>query len=229
MIVAYGRNVSAEFIAEVRAICRRINWTDDHVNWLMACIAFESARTFSPSIKSPVSSATGLIQFMDATARHLGTTTDALAKMTAVEQLKYVELYFKPYASKIKSIDDMYMAILWPSAIGQHPDSILWNKDSRFYSPNKALDKKSLGFISKSMAADQVKKLLKLGLTSRYTSELKTEDQQPVKYFTLFQALKQGYALTHAADSGDCFCIRNLRWDHAARHGETRGSSQDGC
>jgi len=59
-----------------------------------AVIAYETHGTFSTSIKSPIG-ATGLIQFTDATAESLGTTTDKLSKMTFDEQAKYVTRYFK--------------------------------------------------------------------------------------------------------------------------------------
>jgi hypothetical protein len=57
----------------------------------MAAMAFETGETFSPSIKNKASGATGLIQFMRSTAKGSGTTTAALAEMTAVDQLDFVE------------------------------------------------------------------------------------------------------------------------------------------
>jgi hypothetical protein len=59
-------------------------------------MAFETGGTFSPSQKNAAgSSVIGLIQFMSTTAKNLGTSTSELAKMTAVEQLNYVEKYLK--------------------------------------------------------------------------------------------------------------------------------------
>ena len=58
----------------------------------MACMAWESGETFSPTIRNGAgSSMIGLIHFMPTTAKSLGTSTEALSKMTAVEQLDYVE------------------------------------------------------------------------------------------------------------------------------------------
>ena len=54
----------------------------------------------------------GLIQFLETTAASLGTTTSKLANMSEVEQLEYVEKYFMPYAGKIETIEDIYMAIM---------------------------------------------------------------------------------------------------------------------
>lgn len=55
---------------------------------LAAVIWFESGRTFRPDARHPTSGATGLIQFMPSSATRLGTTVDALARMTAEEQLR---------------------------------------------------------------------------------------------------------------------------------------------
>lgn len=90
-------------------------------NWLMAIMYFESARTFSPSITNPIG-AVGLIQFMPATAKGLGTTTTALKAMTAVNQLDYVYKYFKPYKGKINNYIDAYFAVFFPLAIGKPDD-----------------------------------------------------------------------------------------------------------
>ena len=87
---------------------------------LMACMAWETGRTFNPAVRNMAGSgATGLIQFMPSTARALGTTTDALAAMSAERQLDYVEAYFQPYRGRLRDLGDLYMAILWPRGIGQ--------------------------------------------------------------------------------------------------------------
>ena len=57
-------------------------------------MSFETGGEFSPATKNRMQSgATGLIQFTDKTAKGLGTTTEALAKMTPEQQLDYVEKY----------------------------------------------------------------------------------------------------------------------------------------
>src|SRR5690349_113325 len=77
--LCWGAKVSADFRASVL-------WIEEQgvvkADWLMACMAFETGLTFSPSVRNPASSATGLIQFMDATAKGLDTTTQALAKLS---------------------------------------------------------------------------------------------------------------------------------------------------
>ena len=56
---------------------------------------------------------------MPGTARGLGASTAALKRMIAVAHLEYVRSYFLPYKGRIKDLSDLYMAILWPRAIGK--------------------------------------------------------------------------------------------------------------
>ena len=107
-LLAWGAKVPPEFRWRVVEICKGFKWQDSQASDLMACMAFESGETFSPSIKNAAGSgATGLIQFMPSTAVGLDTTTAQLAQMTATEQLEYVRRYFKPYAQRIQTLPDM--------------------------------------------------------------------------------------------------------------------------
>lgn len=162
--IAWGAKVAPEFKAKVIRICDGFGWWDDSPSALMACMAFETGRTFSPSVRNPSSSATGLIQFMAATARGLGTTTAALARMSAVEQLDYVERYFLPNAGRIRSLEDMYMAILWPRGIGQSLEYVLWKTGTRAYWVNRGLDANRDGKVTKREAAAKVREQLEIGL-----------------------------------------------------------------
>jgi hypothetical protein len=159
--LAWGAKVSPEIRDLVVDICGGLSIEPD---WLMACIAFESAYSFDPAKRNPGSSATGLIQFMSATARSLGTTTDALAAMTAVEQLDYVRTYFKPYAGRMHSLADVYMAILWPAAVGKPNDWPLFAAPSNAYAANKGLDANRDGRVTKAEAAAAVQAALDRGL-----------------------------------------------------------------
>lgn len=161
--LAWGVKVSEEFRLKVEAICNKFKWTELHADWLMGCMAWESARTFSPSIKNAAGSgATGLIQFMPSTAKGLGTTVEALAKMTAEQQLDYVELYFRPYASKISSLSDMYMAILLPKYVGKPDASVLFSGGIA-YRQNAGLDIDKDGQITKREATAKVEDMLNSG------------------------------------------------------------------
>jgi Peptidase_C39 like family/Transglycosylase SLT domain len=127
-------------------------------NWLMACMSFESGGTFSPSIRNAAGSgATGLIQFMPTTARALGTSTGALARMSAVDQLDWVEKYFLPYKGKVRSLEDCYMAILWPAAIGKGNNFLLFRGGTVAYRQNSGLDSNRDGKITAGEAASKVR------------------------------------------------------------------------
>ena len=111
-------------------------------NWLMAIINFESAGTFSPSIKNNLGYV-GLIQFGRVAAERIGTTTSELQQMSAVEQLEYVYKYYYPYRRKIKSYVDMYLATLFPVAIGKPLTYVLETKSlpaSRIAKANPIFD-----------------------------------------------------------------------------------------
>jgi hypothetical protein len=127
-------------------------------------MAFETGETFSPCIKNPGSSATGLIQFMKKTAENLGTTTDKLCKMTAEEQLDYVEKYFLPYKGKIHSIADIYMVIFCPKGVGKEMSYVLYPPRQIDYDRNKGLDKDKNKEITKQEAYNAVKGKLEKGL-----------------------------------------------------------------
>lgn len=169
-MLAWGKKVSDEFCRRVREIADSLGTDPNH---LMACMAFESGETFSPAVKNAAGSgATGLIQFMPSTAQALGTTTDELASMTAEEQLDYVETYFKPSRGKLTSLDDVYMAILWPAAVGKPSDYVLFAKDDpehpKRYIQNAGLDFNQDGIITKAEAADKVRKKLEKGLLPQF-------------------------------------------------------------
>ena len=82
----------------------------------------------------------GLIQFMPSTAKGLGTSTAELAKMTAEEQLDYVYKYFLPYKGRLKNLGDIYMAILYPRAVGKDDNYILFKDGTVAYRQNIGLD-----------------------------------------------------------------------------------------
>lgn len=164
MKLAWGNKVSKEFRQKVLDICKEFNWTGEYASWLMACIAFETAETFNPSIQNRAGSgATGLIQFLPSTAKGLGTTTDKLKFMGDVEQLSYVRDYLKPYYQRINSLSDMYMAILAPIAVGRSDDKPLYSSGAA-YRMNAPLDINNDGVITKGEASRFVTAKLEKGM-----------------------------------------------------------------
>jgi hypothetical protein len=113
---------------------------------LATVIEFEPAGTFSPSIRNPTSGATGLIQFTASTAKTLGTTLDALAKMTFAEQLLRVrQFYLKviPAATRARGgmgAGELYVATFAPAALGTPNGHAIFKRGSKAYEQNAGLD-----------------------------------------------------------------------------------------
>lgn len=144
-------------------------WDPD---WLPSCIAFETAGTFSPSIKNPHSSGTGLIQFMDATCEELSkrwnekVTTALLKQMSVEQQLPWVWKYMRMMIERVgnaTSIEDVYMLIYWPAAVGKPLTQPLHSKGTSAYSVNSGLDTNKDGVITKYEAGQLIRKKLAEG------------------------------------------------------------------
>jgi hypothetical protein len=164
--LAWGAKVSQAFRDKVRQIASNLGCDPD---FLMAAMAFETGESFSPSIKNGAGSgATGLIQFMPTTAQRLGTTVADLAKMSAEDQLDYVEKYFVPFKGRLASLEDVYMAILWPAAVGKPNTYVLFSRSTRprAYSQNQGLDLNRDGDITRQEAASLVQSKLTRGRSS---------------------------------------------------------------
>lgn len=156
--IAWGARVSAAFKVKLIEIAQNLGVDP---NFLISAIAFETGETFSPSIQNP-NGATGLIQFTADTASELGTSTAELAAMTVVDQLDYVEKHFHPFRNLLETIEDVYMAILWPAAVGKSNSTVLFSQPSAQYDRNSGLDTDKDGCVTKEEAAAMVKaKLLK--------------------------------------------------------------------
>lgn len=102
----------ASYASEIVAVAQRLG-ADPHT--LANLINFESGgRT---TAINPTSGASGLIQFMPSTARRLGTTVEAIRKMSAAQQMVYVEKYLRPYKGKLTSPVAVYMSVFYPVAM----------------------------------------------------------------------------------------------------------------
>jgi transglycosylase-like protein with SLT domain len=161
MELAWGKKVSKDFKEKVVTISARLGVDPNH---LMAAMAFESGRSFRPNIQNPYSKATGLIQFMPTTAKSLGTSIEALKRMSAVRQLDFVEKYFSPYIGRLKDLDDLYMAILWPRAVAKPASYVLFAAPTKAYKFNKGLDTNVDGAVTKAEAAMRVREHLVEGM-----------------------------------------------------------------
>ncbi|HEV2763889.1 MAG TPA: LysM peptidoglycan-binding domain-containing protein [Pyrinomonadaceae bacterium] len=153
-------------------------------NYLMAIMSFETGGTFSPSIRNAAGSgATGLIQFMPSTARGLGTTTDELSRMSTLEQLDYVERYFQPYRGRLDTVEDAYMAVLYPAAVGRSNDYVLFRRGTIAYRQNSGLDLNGDGLVTKREAATPVSQ--RLGRTAGPTNNTPTSNNNDGRPYTV--------------------------------------------
>lgn len=167
MTLAWGAKVSAGFrhkVVDEIAPAIRVD-----PSLLMACMAFESGETFSPSIRNAAGSgAVGLIQFMPSTCAALGVTVEEMAAMTAEAQLSYVRLYFEPWAGRLHSLGDVYGAILWPAMIGKPPSWPVFRQGDPHhparYLQNRGLDFNHDGEITKAEIVARVQRELDRGM-----------------------------------------------------------------
>lgn len=87
--------------------------------WLYSLIKHETAGTFDPSIKNPYSSARGMIQFIDSTAKSLGyeNSEDLIRKNPTQESQLLGPVY--QYLRKFLPFQDdksLYLAVFYPKA-----------------------------------------------------------------------------------------------------------------
>lgn len=87
--------------------------------------------------------------------------------MSAIEQLDYVEKYFKSFTGNLNDISDAYMTVLLPVAVGKDREFALGVKGSdeiffgkitygQFYKNNAGLDYNNDGKITKLEATKKV-------------------------------------------------------------------------
>lgn len=165
-------NLSDEFYNKIVKISKDIKCDP---NDLMGLINLETNRTFDPSIKNGIG-ATGLIQFLpDVTeddiekgaekdmVKRVGKRTSELAKMSAEEQLDYVEKYLKSHIKEKKITGQLdgatlYSLVFWPKAANQGNDYVIAKQGSRVYEQNPLLDKdKSDKAITKNDLGERLK------------------------------------------------------------------------
>ena len=106
---------------EIVAVAGRVG---AHPFDLANLINFESAGTFSTSVRNRVSGATGLIQFIPSTAKGMGTSTGQLAQMSKLQQMRYVERYLKRKTriAPLNTVHNLFMAVFYPAAMRWPPD-----------------------------------------------------------------------------------------------------------
>ena len=102
--------------------------------WLANVMYYETARTLDPSIVN-AENCVGLIQFCTTTgAAQVGKTPAELIAMDAITQMNYVEMYLSPYAGRMNTSSDLYMAIFFPAGVGQGPYYSIYNYNVEHHS-----------------------------------------------------------------------------------------------
>jgi hypothetical protein len=119
----------AAFYAKLNQIAASLKTDPDFIE----CVMYLESR-LDPTAYNANGGATGLIQFMPATAISLGTTTAALIRMTNLQQLDYVLRYFAPFIGKLNSFADVYGVTFFPIMLSK-PDSWILHSDT--LSPEK--------------------------------------------------------------------------------------------
>jgi hypothetical protein len=160
----------AAFIDKVKAIANRLGVKAD---WLMIVMRVETAGTFNPAQRNYAGSgAVGLIQFTSIGVSDLGVTVDQLAHMDALTQLDYVEKYLRPYAAKIKTVYDLYIAVFAPFYLGKPDSQVAYTTYSgtptgkRQYELNKILDKDLDGNITIGEIREAISRYVPAGVNT---------------------------------------------------------------
>lgn len=150
--LCWSKRVPTEFTQQVKDWGDRVGlgWRGAHC--AMGCMGFESAGTFDPAKQNMAGAqAYGLIQFMAPAAADLRTTVDALKSMSQLDQLQYVFKYFemrmKQYG-KFKRLDDFYLSVFYPKAIGFSPNEKIFVRGAKGYTQNNGLDINKDGIIT---------------------------------------------------------------------------------
>jgi hypothetical protein len=102
-------NLRTAFENTVKAICSDLGIKNP--DWLMIVMWAESR--LNPQARNPKGTATGLIQFLESTAKDLGTSTAALYKMNHVQQLPYVREYLRRRIKERGVPKDAYQLYFW--------------------------------------------------------------------------------------------------------------------
>lgn len=114
--LVWGNKIGCNERKKVIEVAKNLNIDP---NWLMTVMALETIETFRPSIDNGVGYV-GLIQFGKDAAVTINTTQDKLIKMSFIEQMFYVEKHLSQnrFKNKFKTLTDLYLAVLYPTASG---------------------------------------------------------------------------------------------------------------
>jgi murein DD-endopeptidase MepM/ murein hydrolase activator NlpD len=131
------------FLGEVKRVSQKYGIKEGDLLGLLA-----SESRFDPAA-GEIGDHVGLIQFGVSEARSVGTTQDALKKMSRAEQMKYVDKYFE--TRKLKKgagAGQLYATVFAPAYASGDPNTVLYSSPSREYASNAPLDSNRDGKIT---------------------------------------------------------------------------------
>lgn len=151
-------NVNQEGVKKIACWLDKYDKATSNTSYLLACMNFETSNTFRTDIKNNVSNAIGLIQFMPAKLKEWGINSKDFGNLSFENQLNYVFKFFVEYnyIKKCKFLEDYYLSIFYPSAVGKDPDNIIARKGTELYKQNRAFDIHDKGFYTASDIAAPV-------------------------------------------------------------------------
>lgn len=144
---AIDAKCGAGFAAKVEEIAKKLNCDPNDLLGMMYSESGLNSKAVNGS-----SGATGLIQFMPSTAQGLGTSTSALANMSPIDQLDWVEKYYDAN-KKAAGIPDgqrleagqLYALVFLPAYANKE---VLTVSGHKYYNANSGLDTDKNGDIS---------------------------------------------------------------------------------
>ena len=158
-------NTSMAFRKKLIDSARELGMKPDH---LATIISFESAGSFSPSKRNPLSGCVGLIQFCRpaavAAAADAGLTMtgdaalDWLSKMTPEQQLDHVVGYFKRTGRGHKplTLEQAYLLVFAPAFAFRELNAVAYAAGTKAYDQNKGMDSDGDGKITVADVAGKI-------------------------------------------------------------------------
>ncbi len=150
----YLLDEAATYVLNVKNFERKVKRVSQQLDvppeWLMAVMHSESR--FDASVRNHKGSgATGLIQWMPTTAQDFSITVEQLRNLNHEQQLDYVYEYLnakKGSDKSYESLTDLYLAILYPRAIGEAYCYTLYEQPAKAYQMNSGLDMNKDGSVT---------------------------------------------------------------------------------
>lgn len=151
----WSNRLSRAFLARWVEICAELEADPRHG---LAVMRAES--NFDKGAINCSTAAIGLIQFMPRTLLSLKSNFCRAQKMTDVEQLELVRLYFLPAKGRLRTLTDWYTWTFRPKDMGQSENHVHYQRGQEGYTLNAGLDINGDGLIQRWEPAQKAALLL---------------------------------------------------------------------